>query len=91
MLGMIDTLIEKESRSQIGASSSWQAFKHHKVLIEVKELRVRIGRVAELVLQLLDPFAAGIVYHYKCWMKYVTNPLHQTHVTRHFQNYTFLR
>ena len=36
---------KKGSLSQIGATSGWQAFKHHKVLIEVKELRMGIGRV----------------------------------------------
>ena len=31
---------KKGSLSQIGATSGLQAFKHHKVLVEVKELRM---------------------------------------------------
>ena len=38
---------KKGRLSQLGATFGWQAFKCYKVLIEVKELRVRIGRVAE--------------------------------------------
>ena len=56
---------------------------------EVKEPRVRIRRVTKSALKLLDPFAAKIVYHYKSWIKYATNPLHQPYVNRYFENDTF--
>ena len=80
---------KKGSLSRIETTSGWQAFKRHTVQIEDKELRVRIEQVAESTSQLLDPFAADIVYHHSCWMKYVTNPLHRPYLTTHCENVTY--
>ena len=74
---------------RIETTSGWRAFKRHTVLIEDKELRVRIERVAESTSQLLDPFAADIVYHPSCWMRYVSHPLQRPCTTGHFENVTF--
>ena len=52
---------------------------------------MRIKRVVDSTLPSLDPFAADIVQHYKCWMKYATDPLHQPYVSRHSENDIFLK
>ena len=73
---------------RIETSQGWRAFKRHTVFIEDKELRVRIERVAESTSQLLDPFAADIMYHKDCWMKYVSHPLQRPPMSGHYENVT---
>ena len=73
---------------RIETLQGWRAFKRHTVHIQDKELRVRIERVAESTSQLSDPFAADIVYHKDCWMKYVAHPLQRPCSTGHYDNVT---
>ena len=73
--------------SRIETSQGWRAFKRHTVLIEDAALRARIERVAESTSQLTDPFAADIVYHPNCWLKYV-HPIQGLCASGHFENVT---
>ena len=78
---------KKGNLCRIETNQGWRAFKRHTVLIKDSKLRERIERVAESTSQLSDPFAADIVYHYSCWMDYITNPL-QLPTAGHFENVT---
>ena len=78
---------KKAKLSRIETDQGWRAFKRHTVLIKDSKMRERIERVATSTSKLSDPFAADIVYHYSCWMDYITNPL-QLPTAGHFENVT---
>ena len=71
---------------RIGSLPAWAAFKRHPITINDIDLR---NRITQLIETTTDPFAADIMYHKKCWDKYISNsslkdsdPLHLQNVSK---------
>ena len=53
----------------ISYQHAWNVFKSHTIVLKDDAMRDRINCLIDSI---IDPFAAEIRYHHKCWLKYIT-------------------